>query len=281
MSRNTVAAPALLLLLSGSLLALAGCARAIPDLPQLASFVGPATGFAREDVPGLLTLAESFYRRQDEPSVSKASETWQTAAAADLTRVEGLVGMARAGVWQADHLKAPEARLDAATRALQAAQWCGRIAPAEPACDYWLGASLGLRAREKPSTGLSALPKIEEAFRRAAEKDPALEEGGPDRALALLYLRAPAWPTGLGDPERGLEHARKAAGLRPDYPPNQLALGEALAATGDTAASRAAYERALALSRGRGAAAGPEALEWIEEASRALDGGAEGTGRGH
>ncbi len=273
MNRDKGVTPALLFLLSGFVLALAGCARAIPDLPQLASFVGPATGFTREDVPGLLTLAESFYRRQDEPGVSKASETWQTAAAADLTRVEGLIGMSRAGVWQAEHLKDPDARLDAATRALQAAQWCGRIAPAEPACDYWLGASLGLRAREKPSTGLSALPKIEEAFRRAAEKDPGLEEGGPDRALALLYLRAPAWPTGPGDPERGLEHARKAAGLSPIT--RRTSWPSARRSRRREIPRRAAPPTSGRSPRARrGAAAGPEAADWIRDASRALEGGA-------
>src|SRR5206468_9879056 len=106
------------------------------------------------------------------------------------------------------------ARLRAATRAVQAAQWCERVSAEKPECQYWLGAALGVQAREKPSTGLSALPMIVEAFKRAAVADPALEDGGPERALALLYARAPGWPTGPGDPDLGLEHARKAVEVR-------------------------------------------------------------------
>ena len=38
-------------------------------------------------------------------------------------------------------------------------------------------------------------------FHSAAEGDPTIEDGGPDRALALTYLRAPGWPTGPGAPD--------------------------------------------------------------------------------
>src|SRR5262249_38588973 len=79
---------------------------------------------------------------------------------------------------------------------------------------------------------LSALPEIEAAFKRAASRAPDLEGAGADRALALLYLRAPGWPAGPGDPDLGLEHAKKAVAARADLPPHQLALAEAPAATG-------------------------------------------------
>jgi tetratricopeptide (TPR) repeat protein len=129
-----------------------------------------------------------------------------------------------------------------------------------------------VQARERRSTGLDALPQIEQAFKRAAVEAPSLEEGGPDRALALLYLRAPGWPTGPGDPDLGLMHARKAVQLSPAYPPNQLALAEALKATGDAEESASTYQRALDLARSRAAARDPDASEWIEEAEKALKG---------
>jgi len=204
--------------------------------------------------------------------VREAAQFFLAAARADATRVEALVGAVRAHVWLVDHETESIARRKAATSAVYAAQWCDRIEPKNPACAYWLGAALGVQARERRSTGLDALPLIEQAFKKAAVEAPSLEEGGPDRALALLYLRAPGWPTGPGNPDLGLEHARKAVELRPDYPPNQLALAEALKATGDEEGGRTTYQRALELARGRAAGGDPEATEWINEAEEALKG---------
>jgi len=204
--------------------------------------------------------------------VREAALVFLEAARDDATRVEGLVGAARAHVWLVDHETESIGRREAATSAVHAAQWCERIEPEDPACAYWLGAALGVQARERRSTGIDALPLIVAAFKKAAVKAPSLEEGGPDRALALLYVRAPGWPTGPGDPDLGLEHARKAVELRPDYPPNQLALAEALMATGDEEGGRTTYQRALELARGRAADGDPEATEWIHEAEQALKG---------
>ena len=89
-------------------------------------------------------------------------------------------------------------------------------------------------------------------------------------ALSPSSVRARGWPTGPGDPDLGLEHARKAVSLEPDYPPNQLALAEALGATGDAEGARAAASRAMDLARAREAQGEPDAPEWIDEAKKAL-----------
>jgi tetratricopeptide (TPR) repeat protein len=115
-----------------------------------------------------------------------------------------------------------------------------------------------------------ALPAIVAAFEAAAAGDPAYEHGAPDQALALVYLRAPGWPAGPGDPDRGLEHARRALAIASDYPPNLLALGEALAATGDPAGARARYEEALTRARDAAAAGDADATEWIHDAEVAI-----------
>ena len=127
-----------------------------------------------------------------------------------------------------------------------------------------------MQARERPSTALDALPRIEAAFRRVAESLPALDEAGPERALALLYVRAPGWPAGPGNPDLALQQARAAVALRPDYPPNRLALAEALAAMGQ--GDSAAASRRLALDRARelASAGDRDAPEWIAEAEKTL-----------
>ncbi|MCI0408945.1 MAG: hypothetical protein L0191_10335, partial [Acidobacteria bacterium] len=215
---------------------------------------------------------EILYARRSLAAVQDASGVYLQAAQADPTRIEGLVGAVKSQIWIIDHEPERARRESAAVLAVQAAQWCLRIAPTSPVCEYWLGAALGVQARERSSTALDALPRIEEFFRRAAEADPQLEEAGPSRALALLYARAPGWPTGPGDPERALAEARKAVALKPDYPPNQLALGEALSLNGDSPGARDAYSKALDLAKSRKATSDPDASEWIQEAEKALHG---------
>jgi Tfp pilus assembly protein PilF len=69
-----------------------------------------------------------------------------------------------------------------------------------------------------------------------------------------------------------LQHARKAVALAPDYPPNEMALGEALAATEDMQGARGAYERALEMARRQADTGEPDASEWIRQAGDALTG---------
>jgi hypothetical protein len=250
---------------------MAGCARALREPRPLDEIAGTA-GTPAGGTGTLLSKAEALFARRDVGSVREAAEVWLEAAAADRTRVDGVLGGVRARAWLADHESDAAARLAAAESAVETVQWCARIAPDDPACSYWLGVALGLQARERPSTALSALPKMIEALGRAASKAPALDHGGPDRALALLYVRAPAWP-GPGDPDRGLEHARKAVAVEGDYPPNLTALAEALFATGSGEEGRAAGATALELARARAAAGDPDARDWVEDAEKAVAGG--------
>lgn len=264
--KPTAAASALLLLYS------AACARAIKEAPPLLDLAGGGPAPAREEVDALLRDARAAFARREAASVGQAATLFLRAAAGDPARVEGVLGGVEAQVWLADHEKDPHEREAAATKAVQAAQWCERASPALPACSYWMGAALGVQARERPATGVSALPRIEAAFQKAADQEPALDGGAPDRALALLYLRAPGWPTGPGDPERGLEHARKALAIAPEHPLNLMALAEALQATDSAAASRDTWEQAAARARDLVAQGDPDAGEWVHEAEHALQG---------
>jgi len=259
--------------------AVTGCAAALKEAPPLVDLAGGGPPPDASSVDGLLRQADAQFSTRTLESVRRSAALYlrvasaETGASAPAGRPEGVLGAVEAQVWLSDHETAPAARESAARLAVQVAQWCPRIAPDLPDCDFWLGAALGVQARERPATGLSALAKIEAAFKRAAEGNPEMEDAGPDRALALLYLRAPRWPRGPGDPEQGLAHAKKAVALRPDYPPNRLALAEALAAAGDTAGSVAAGREALRLAEARVAAGDPDANEWVSQARKSIDGG--------
>jgi hypothetical protein len=188
----------------------------------------------------------------------------------DDERNEGLIGATRAQIWIANHDPDAENRTQAAVSAVHAGQWCQRVRPEDAACDFWLAGALGVQARERRSTGKDALSRIVTLLESAAATDPELEHAGPHRVLALVLLRAPGWPVGPGDAERGLQHARLAVDLRPDYPPNQLCLGEALRENGDTGGSLEAYRRAEQLARPLVDAGRVEAEEWLEEARNAI-----------
>lgn len=152
--------------------------------------------------------------------------------------------------------------------AMAAGQRCDQLTPGTPPCDYALAIALGLQAREHPSTLRDGLGQMATRLRRAAASAPDLDRAGPDRVLALLLVRAPGWPLGPGDPEEGLAAARRAVARFPDHPPNQLALAEALIATGNPEAGRLAARRALALAEAPERAGDPDVPAWRRDATR-------------
>jgi hypothetical protein len=170
------------------------------------------------------------------------------------------------------HEPSADTRRALAQEAVDAGQRCQQAAPTSAACDYALALALGVQARERPSTATQGLPLMAELLRKANAQDARQDSAGPARVLALLLLRAPGWPLGPGDAEAGLTAARQAVGLFPDYPPNQLALSEALLAAGEEKASQTAATRALELARLAAAAHTPDADDWVRDAEALLAG---------
>ncbi|HVP67798.1 MAG TPA: hypothetical protein VMT17_11105 [Anaeromyxobacteraceae bacterium] len=213
--------------------------------------------------------AAEYAKRPDEAAVRKADSLCLEAAAADDADVQGLICSIRAKAWLIEHTKDRGARTDLAVSAVQAGQWCRRRAPDSAACRYFLGVALGLQAREKYSSARDALDRMVKLLKEANAADPDLDSGGPARVLALFYARAPPWP-GPGDADAALRWARKAVEQIPGYPPNELALAEALDKVGQQAESLAAYGRALELSEAARASGDPDAPAWVAQARAGL-----------
>jgi len=182
--------------------------------------------------------------------------------------VEGLASAIQSVVTRSDHAPDGEARARFADQAAAYADRCMAIAAEDPACLYGKALALGLQARAHPTSANASLKAMLDSLNKVDAADPNYDKAGPARVRSLVLLRAPGWPLGPGDADAGLASARRAVELHPEFPPNQLALGEALAKTGDANGSRQAYERAR--DEATTYVANEDREGWLHEANQAL-----------
>jgi hypothetical protein len=159
-------------------------------------------------------------------------------------------------------------RSQLADAALHDAELCIQQAPQSADCLYGRGIALGLQAKAHPTRALALLNDMLDSLARAELVDSNYDEAGPARVQALVLSRAPGWPLGPGDPDRGLAAARRAVALRPAYPPNLLALAEVQAKLGATSDARASYLRARDLADKL--PDGADRARWVREAEQGL-----------
>jgi tetratricopeptide (TPR) repeat protein len=254
----------------GALLAASACSPALREPPSIASLATRPGGPASDPAAILRDADAAWGRRPDAGAVRDAEALYLQAAQADSKDVTALIGAARVKAWLADHQSDSKHREEIAVSCVQTAQWCGKRQPENAGCNYWLAIAVGLQAREIRATADDGLKKMVPLLERAIDEDASYDQGGPERILALVLVRAPGWPLGPGDPELAIEHAKKAVALAGDYPPNVLALGEALMAMKDRPGAREAYGRARKLAESQKGGGDPDAPEWIAQADQAL-----------
>ncbi|MDD1620919.1 MAG: TRAP transporter TatT component family protein [Methylococcaceae bacterium] len=96
------------------------------------------------------------------------------------------------------------------------------------AVHYYLATNLGLAIREQITLAIDNLSRLENELKRALALSPDIDDGGPLRILGALYLKAPAWPNGIGDPDKALELLERAVKEYPGHPINHLFYAQAL-----------------------------------------------------
>jgi hypothetical protein len=190
------------------------------------------------------------------------------AAGTQTLSVAALAAAVQMDAKRSDHEPDSKVRGGLAEDAARDADACLAREPQAAACLYGHAIALGLEARVHPTRAGEFLNSMLDALSRADAVDPDYDEAGPARVRALVLTRAPGWPLGPGDAEAGLTAARRAVSRRPLYPPNLLALAEALAKTGDSGGARENYVRAhdaaLALP------AADDRDEWLREAQQGM-----------
>jgi hypothetical protein len=186
------------------------------------------------------------------------------------TSVNELAAAIASDAQRSDHEPDSKVRGELATEASRDADACLAREPQAVACLYGSAIALGLEARAHPTRAGELLNNMLGRLASAEAVDPNYDEAGPARVRALVLIRAPGWPLGPGDAEAGLVAARRAASLRPQYPPNLLALAEVLAKTGDRSGARDAYQHARDLAQAMPSA--PDRDGWLREADEALRG---------
>jgi len=248
-----------------------GCASALVEPPPVDE-IGAASsaGSGRESRELIASADVEFSRRPDVTAVRQSQELYLEATKIVGASADAFLGAARSTAWLIEHEPDADRRRELAVEAVQISQWCGRFHPEVVECDYRLALAVGQQARERSSTAVDGLDVMVKLLEGVIADDPKLDFAGGHRVLALVLLRAPGWPTGPGDPEMGLDHARMAVGVAPDHPPNQLVLGEALIENGQRDEAIEILELAVELA---GKETGdPDAVEWLTAAREVLAG---------
>jgi tetratricopeptide (TPR) repeat protein len=88
------------------------------------------------------------------------------------------------------------------------------------------GVHLGFEMREALHPPLINLRKARDYFQRAIELDALYDDAAPLRAMGILLIKSPAWPTGVGDVDEGVTYLERATKYYPMYPANHLYLAE-------------------------------------------------------
>jgi hypothetical protein len=184
------------------------------------------------------------------------------------TSTEGLVAAIATDAQRSERETDASVRGELAAEASRDADACVSREPQAAACLYGRAVALGLEARAHPTRAGELLNKMLGDLAGAEAADPDYDQAGPARVRALVLIRAPGWPLGPGDADAGLAAARRAVTLRPQYPPNLLALAEALAKTGDADGARENYARARDAAQTLPAAADRD--DWLRQADQGL-----------
>ncbi|MCC6809701.1 MAG: tetratricopeptide repeat protein [Deltaproteobacteria bacterium] len=83
------------------------------------------------------------------------------------------------------------------------------------AVSYLVAEALALRARTKGTGAIVIIPEVAEHGEAAVKLAPGYDDAAPLRLLGMVLSKAPPWPHGPGDPDRGMKLLQDAADRAP------------------------------------------------------------------
>jgi tetratricopeptide (TPR) repeat protein len=177
---------------------------------------------------------------------------------------------ARACAWLADDLYDDKTkRAHFSGRGIEYAKAAIDLQPKSVEGHYYSGINMGFQATTKTIGAKFMVPAVRDAWKKASQLDAKFDHGGPARALGSLYAEAPPWPASIGDPDKGVDLLQQAMKVGPDYPLNNLLLGNALVKAEKPEEAKVQYRTVL------GSHATPETTHflprWKQKAKKALE----------
>lgn len=213
-----------------------------------------------DKVSELIKYADDIYVKANATPPNGVTATMENALLAldkahelDPKSYEAAWKAARAAAWLADEMydvEHPDAdktkRAHFSGRGIEYAKAAMDLAPNRVEGHYYSGINLGLSTTTKTIGAKFMVPSVRDAAKKAMQLDASYDHGGPPRLLGSLYANAPSWPASIGDPDKGVELLAQALKLGPDYPLNNLLLGDALVKAEQYDDAKKQYEIVLA-----------------------------------
>ncbi|MCP4674074.1 MAG: hypothetical protein GY854_00840 [Deltaproteobacteria bacterium] len=187
-----------------------------------------------DDIPALLEIADDqIDRPTSKKELIRAVDALEKVRellgerSVDVEPVEVHIRLALACFLVSEREDETAKKLAWITKGEEAAEETLRERPNRVEGYYYLAVLQGRRLEHGGLSGIIRVRSVEDLGLKAVDIDPSFEEGGPYRLLAMLYAKAPPWPTSVGDVDLALEYAEKAVELS-DYALNHLIMAEVL-----------------------------------------------------
>lgn len=166
-----------------------------------------------------------FKEPRDIETVEISAQKYKESIAIRADEYEVLWEVARSCIWLGNY-GTENKRKDYVNQGLLYVNTAIKLKPNGEEGLFYHGALAGKLADLDFMYGADAVEIIQNRMLQLIESKSTFIYGGPDRVLAILYMRAPGWPLSVGDYDKALRHMQRALEIEPHWMENQLYMAE-------------------------------------------------------